>query len=100
MRADADEAARKFAELNIVTPVAALLQGTRAASFPVTSTGETPAFQDVMSMGEEAGALRISRSRYASGRCWRWHAANGAMPRSSPIRPAPSCIEPGARRAS
>ena len=99
MRADADEAARKCAELNIVTPVAALLQGI-ARVLSGDLDGGDAAFQDVMNIGEEAVLLRISRSRYASGRCWRWHAATGAVPRSTPIRPAPSCIEPSARRAS
>ena len=55
MRADADEAARKCAELNIVTPVAALLQGT-ARVLSGDLDGGDAAFQDVMSMREEAGA--------------------------------------------
>ena len=55
MRADADEAARKCAELNIVTPVAALLQGVARVLSGDLEGGNT-AFQDVMSMGEEAGA--------------------------------------------
>ena len=55
MQADADEAARKRAELNIVTPVAALLQGT-ARVLSGDLDGGDAAFQDVMNMGEEAGA--------------------------------------------
>ena len=55
MQADADEAARKCAELNIVTPVAALLQGT-ARVLSGDLDGGDAAFQDVMSMGEEAAA--------------------------------------------
>ena len=55
MRADADEAARKCAELNIVTPVAALLQGV-ARVFSGDLEGGDAAFQNVMSMKEEAGA--------------------------------------------
>ena len=55
MRADADEAARKCAELNIVTPVAALLQGT-ARVLSGDLDGGDAAFQDVMSMREEAAA--------------------------------------------
>ena len=55
MRADADEAARKLAELNIVTPVAALLQGI-ARVLSGDLDGGDAAFQDVMNMGEEAGA--------------------------------------------
>ena len=55
MRADADEAARKRAELNIVTPVAALLQGT-ARVLSGDLDGGDAAFQDVMNMGEEAAA--------------------------------------------
>jgi LuxR family transcriptional regulator, maltose regulon positive regulatory protein len=55
MRADADEAARKCAELNVVTPVAALLQGV-ARVLSGDPDGEDAAFQDVMSMRDEAGA--------------------------------------------
>jgi LuxR family maltose regulon positive regulatory protein len=55
MRADADEAARKCAELNIVTPVAALLQET-ARVLSGDLDGGDAAFQDVMSMREEAAA--------------------------------------------
>ena len=55
MRADADEAARKCAELNIVTPVAALLQGI-ARVLSGDPDGGDAAFEHVMSMGEEAGA--------------------------------------------
>ena len=55
MQADADEAARKCAELHIVTPVAALLQGT-ARVLSGDLDGGDAAFQDVMSMREEAAA--------------------------------------------
>jgi LuxR family maltose regulon positive regulatory protein len=55
MRADADEAARKCAELNIVTPVAALLQGV-ARVLSGDLDGGDAAFEDVMSMGKEDGA--------------------------------------------
>ena len=43
---------------------------------------------------------RILRSRCAGGRWWRWLAATGAAPRSSPARHALSCAEPGSRTAS
>ena len=55
MRADADEAARGFAAQNIVTPVAVLLQGI-ARVLSGDLEGADAAFQDVGSMGEEAGA--------------------------------------------
>ena len=55
MRADADEAAHKRAELDIVTPVAALLQGT-ARVLSGDLDGGDAAFQDVVNMKEEAGA--------------------------------------------
>jgi LuxR family transcriptional regulator, maltose regulon positive regulatory protein len=55
MRADADEAAHKCAELSIMTPVAALLQGV-ARVLSGDLDGADAAFQQVMSMGEEAGA--------------------------------------------
>ena len=37
----------------------------------------------------------ISRSRCASDRWWRWHAANGTGPRSLPARQVPFCTGPG-----
>ena len=55
MQADADEAARKCTELNIVTPVVALLQGIARVLSGDLDGGDT-AFQDVMSMREKAGA--------------------------------------------
>ena len=55
MRADADEAARKCAELNIVTPVAALLQGV-ARVLSGDPDGGDAAFEHVMSMSEEDGS--------------------------------------------
>jgi LuxR family transcriptional regulator, maltose regulon positive regulatory protein len=55
MRADAEEAARGFAAQNIVTPVAVLLQGI-ARVLSGDLEGGDGAFQDVASMGEEAGA--------------------------------------------
>ena len=55
MRADADEAARKCAELNIVTPVAAVLQGT-ARVLSGDPDGGDAAFEHVMSMSEEDGS--------------------------------------------
>jgi LuxR family transcriptional regulator, maltose regulon positive regulatory protein len=55
MRDDADEAARKCAELNIVTPIAVLLQGI-ARVLSGDPDGGDAAFQEVLSMGEEDGA--------------------------------------------
>ena len=55
MRADADEAARKCAELNIVTPVAALMQGI-ARVLSGDPDGGDAAFQQVMSTDEDASA--------------------------------------------
>ena len=55
MRADADEAARKCAELNIVTPVAAVLQGI-ARVLSGDPDGGDAAFEHVMSMSEEDGS--------------------------------------------
>ena len=55
MRADADEAARRCTELNIVTPVAAVLQGT-ARVLSGDPDGGDAAFEHVMSMSEEDGA--------------------------------------------
>jgi LuxR family maltose regulon positive regulatory protein len=55
MLSDADEAARKCAELNVVTPIAVLLQGVaRVLSGDLDGGGA--AFDHVMCMGEEAGA--------------------------------------------
>ena len=50
--------------------------------------------------GRKSARPRISRSRCANGRWWRWHAANGTRPRSSPARHAPCCAGPGSRKAT
>jgi LuxR family maltose regulon positive regulatory protein len=55
MRADADEAVCELAALNIVTPVAALLQGIARILSGDLAEGDA-AFQDVTGMGEESGA--------------------------------------------
>ena len=53
MRADADEAARKFAAANIVAPIAALCQGLACLMSGDSGGGDTY-FLDVVSAGEEA----------------------------------------------
>jgi LuxR family transcriptional regulator, maltose regulon positive regulatory protein len=55
MRADAGEAVRGLAALNIVTPVAALLQGIARVLGGDLAAGDA-CFADVTSMGEESGA--------------------------------------------
>jgi LuxR family transcriptional regulator, maltose regulon positive regulatory protein len=55
MRDDADEAARKCAELNIVTPVAAVLQGV-ARALSGDPDGGDAAFEHVTSMSDEDGS--------------------------------------------
>ena len=57
MRADADEAARKCAALNIVPPVATVLQGV-ARVISGDPDGEDAAFEHVMSISEEDGSAR------------------------------------------
>ena len=87
MRADADEAARRFAAEGIVAPVAALCQGSHG-SFPVTPTAATRPSRPRSAVGRKSARPRPSRSRWASGRCWRWHAVTGAGPRPWPSRHA------------
>ena len=40
---------------------------------------------------------RPSRGRCVNGRCWQWHAANGAGPRSLPGKHEPRCNGPGSK---
>ena len=85
MRADADEAVRRFAAESFVTPTPALLQGV-ARSCPVISMAATRPWRMRSASGSKSARPSMSRSRCASGRWWRWHAANGTGPRSSPNR--------------
>ena len=99
MRADADEAVRRFAAESFVTPAPALLQGIARILCGDLDGGDL-SLEDAVSIGEEPARPMISRSRCASDRWWRWHAANGTGPRSSPGEHAPSCAGPGSRRAT
>ena len=55
MRADADEAVRRFAAAGIVTPAPALLQGI-ARVLSGDLDGGDASFEDAVSVGEEVGA--------------------------------------------
>ena len=74
-------------------------RGSRA-SFPVTSMAATRPWRMRSASGRKSARPRISRSRCANGRWWRWHAANGTGPRPSPARHAPLCAGPGSRTAT
>ena len=77
MRADADEAVRKFAAENLVMPVATLLQGI-ARILSGDLDGGDASLQDAVSAAEDVGAPDdCSRTRCANGRWWRWHATSG-----------------------
>jgi LuxR family transcriptional regulator, maltose regulon positive regulatory protein len=58
MRADADEAARRFAEENLVAPAPALMQGL-ARLLAGDLDGGDLCFQDAISIGEGAGAPEV-----------------------------------------
>ena len=74
MRADADEAVRRFAAENIVTPAAALMQGIARVLCGDLDGGDA-FLEDAVSIAEEVGAPDDSRgTRCANGRWWRWHA--------------------------
>ena len=55
MRADADEAARRFAAASIVTPAPAFLQGV-ARILSGDLDGGDASLEDAVSVGEEIGA--------------------------------------------
>jgi LuxR family maltose regulon positive regulatory protein len=58
MRADADEAVRRFAEQNIMDPVAAILQGMARVLSGDFDGGEM-SFQDAINMGENVAAPEV-----------------------------------------
>jgi LuxR family maltose regulon positive regulatory protein len=86
MRADADEAVRRFAEESFVTPAPA--------------TAATRPSRRRSASGRKLARTRLSRPRCANDHCWRWHATNGARPRTWPARHAPFCAGPGSRKAT
>ena len=90
MRADADEAVRRFAAQSLVTPAAALLQGIARVLCGDLDGGDA-SLDEAVSDREEVGAPEISRSRCANDRWWRWHAVTGAGPRPSRRRQA-ACL--------
>ena len=85
MSADADEAVQKLAAANIVAPVAGLCQGSRG-SCPVIPMAATHPWRIRPASRSKSVRMRSSRSRWASGRCWPWHAVTGARPRRWPVR--------------
>src|SRR3974390_2753955 len=58
MRADADEAARRFATENLMAPAPALMQGLARVLSGDLDRGDV-CFQDAVSIGEEAGASEV-----------------------------------------
>ena len=62
MRADADEAVRRFAAENFVTPAPALMQGIARVLCGDLDGGDA-SLEDAVSAGEEAGAHEDSRGR-------------------------------------
>ena len=85
MSVDADEAVQKLAAANIVAPVAGLCQGSRG-SCPVIPMAATHPWRIRPASRSKSVRMRSSRSRWASGRCWPWHAVTGARPRRWPVR--------------
>jgi LuxR family maltose regulon positive regulatory protein len=99
MRADADEAVRRFAAGSFATPAPAILQGIARVLCGDLDGGDA-SLEDGVSVGEEPARTKISRSRCANDRWWRWYAATGVRPRSWPARQAAFCAGPGSRTAT
>jgi LuxR family transcriptional regulator, maltose regulon positive regulatory protein len=74
--------------------------GGSRASCPVTSTVATCPWRMRSGPGSKPVRPRMSRSRCASGRWWRWHAANGTSPKPSPNEQAPLCARPGSGKVT
>ena len=98
MRADADEAVRRCAEEGLMVPAAALLQGI-ARILCGDRDGGDASLETRSAARRKSARTRISRSRCASDRWWRWHAVNGAGPGPWPRRQAACCAGPGSRTA-
>jgi ATP/maltotriose-dependent transcriptional regulator MalT len=99
MRADAEEAVRRFAAGSFVTPALAILQGSRV-SCAVTSMAATRPWRMVPASGRKLARTKMSRSRCANGRWCRWRAATGAGPGFLRTRQALFCAGPGSRKAT
>ena len=76
MRADADEAVRRFAAESFVTPTPALRRESHA-SCAVTSMVARCRWRMRSAPGSKSARPRISRSGCASSHCWRSHAVSG-----------------------
>ena len=99
MHADADEAARSFAQEHIVESAPALFQGL-AGFCPVTSKVATRSSRQCSAAERNRAHPKPSRSRWANDRCWRWRAGSGAALRSWPNKRALSCAGPSSRASS
>ena len=99
MRADADEAVRRFAAHSFVTPAPAFLRGIARVLCGDLNGGDA-SLEDGVSSGRKSAHTRTSRWRCANDRWWRWHGMNGVGPRSLPAGHAPFCAEPGLTRAT
>jgi hypothetical protein len=69
MRANADEAVRRFAAQSFVTPAPAIAQGIARVLCGDLDGGDA-ALEDGIRVAEEVGAPRMLRSRSASDRWW------------------------------
>ena len=97
MHADADEAARRFAAESVWEPAAALMQGVARMLSGDLDGGDACLEECGQRNGGNRRARCCGASRCASGRWWRWHAANGARPRLSRNGHVPSCAGPESR---
>jgi LuxR family maltose regulon positive regulatory protein len=94
MRADADEAAHRFAAADILTGAAALLRGVARILGGDLDAGEAY-LEDAVSAGEQAGSHEVVARRSANGPCWRWRVATGTWLSSWPDRRPGCCARPG-----
>jgi LuxR family maltose regulon positive regulatory protein len=99
MRSDADEAARRFAELSVSEPTAALCRASRGSCL-MTSMAAMYTLAMRPALWTKPARPVLRQSRCANDRWWRWHAANGPGQRPSRDGHIPSCVGSGGRRAT
>jgi len=99
LRADADEAARRFAAAGIVAPIAGLCQGL-ALVLSHDPQGADAVLEETISRGEILAHQMLSLTCFASGRSWPWPGVIGVRPRPSSARHARLSAGPGSRNRS
>ena len=99
MRADADEAVRRFAGGTFLTPTPSLMQGIARVLCGDPDGGDV-CLEDAVSVGEQVGTTDDVVIGLCERHWWRWGAVNGTGPRPSPRKHVPFCAGPGSRKAT